>query len=331
MKAALVTGNRQVSVVEVEAPKLTKDTQIKIRVVKGAICNTTDNKIYATDTPEKDWPYMKFPFIIGHECTGYVIEKGAMVKDLEIGDKVVYWTVDGAAFADECILDTASAVVGKIRADVDDNLCAIMEMVIGSTRLLFDTDGSPLIKKGDRVVLFGLGPAGLIFTKTAQLMGAERVVAYGRREIRLKAAADLGAFAAIDSTQPDAIERTLEALGGPADVVIDATGGDVIKEIIAVSRTGTTCMTYGIPPFNWADRLHELTDRGILHYTDDRGSALASLKACIKWAEDGVLDLLPIISHVLPIEEVGKGLDMCREERDTTLKVVIDINPDYKP
>ena len=333
MKAAVVTGNRQVSIQEVPAPQITKDTQIKIKVVKGAICNTTDNKVYATDTPEKDWPYQKFPFIIGHECTGYVIEKGAAVEDLEIGDKVVYWTVDGTAFADELILDTALpyCVVGKIRADVDDNLCAFMEMVIGSTRLLFDTDGSPLIHKGDRVALLGLGPAGLIFTKTAQLMGAERVVCYGRRQIRLDAAKALGAFAVVDSTQPNAIEKMLEALGGPADVIIDATGGDVVRQIIQLSREGSVCMTYGIPPFNWKDRLHELTDVGIRHYTDDRGSAMASLKHCIRWAEEGALNLQPIISHVIPLEQVGKGLDMCRDERDTTLKVVVDINPDYKP
>lgn len=331
MKAALVTGNSQVSIAEVPAPIITRDTEIKVKVIKGAVCNTTDNKVFATDTPEKDWPYLPFPFIIGHECTGYIIEKGDAVRDLQMGDKIVYWTVDGLAFADELVIDTASAVVGKIRADVDDNLCAIMEMVIGSARLLFQPDGTPLIREGDRVALLGLGPAGLIYAKTAQLMGAERVVAYGRRQIRLNAAKQLSVFEAIDSEIPDAMAKMLEALGGPADVIIDATGGDVIREIIALSRPGTVCMTYGIPPFQWKDRLHELTDVGILHYSDDRGSAMHSLQHCIEWAEAGVLDLRPIISHVLPMEQVGRGLDMCRNERDTTLKIVIDINPDYKP
>ena len=38
---------------------------MKIHVTTGAICNTTDNKIYATDTPEKDWPNDRFPFYSG--------------------------------------------------------------------------------------------------------------------------------------------------------------------------------------------------------------------------------------------------------------------------
>lgn len=331
MKAALVTGNRQVSIVEMPSPQIQKDTQIKIRVVKGAVCNTTDNKVYATDTPEKDWPYLPFPFIIGHECTGYVLEKGAAVTGMEIGDKVVYWTVDGLAFADDLVIDTAQAVVGKICAGVDDNLCAIMEMVIGSTRLLFGEEGQPLIKPGDRVAVLGLGPAGLIYVKTAQLMGAGSVVAYGRRNIRLNAARRLGATAVVDASKPNAIDETLGALGGPADVIIDATGGDVVKEIIALSRPGALCMTYGIPPFNWQDRLKELTDAGLLHFKDNRVSAQCALEHCIRWAESGKLDLTPIISHVLPLSEVGRALDMCREERDHTLKVVIDINPNYKP
>lgn len=331
MKAALVTGNRRVSIVELPSPEIKRDTEIIIRVIKGAICNTTDNKVYATDTPEKDWPNLSFPFIIGHECTGYLIEKGAEVKDLEIGDKIVYWTVEGLAFSDNLVIDTAKSVVGKIRADVDDDLCAIMEMVIGSTRLLFNTESQPLIKTGDSVAVLGLGPAGLIYIKTAQLMGASRVVAYGRREFRLNAAKRLGASAVISASGSDAISETLRALGGPADMIIDATGGDVVRDIIALSRPGTICVTYGIPPFNWKDRLKDLTDAGIEHFVDDRVSALCALEHCVRWAESGVLDLKPIISHVLPLVEVSRALDMCREERNTTLKVILDINPDYKP
>ena len=89
MKAAAVEGKCKIKIKEVPEPVIEKDTQIKIHVSRGAICNTTDNKVYATDTPEKYWPNVPFPFIIGHECTGRIVEKGAAVKDLQMNDRIV--------------------------------------------------------------------------------------------------------------------------------------------------------------------------------------------------------------------------------------------------
>ena len=176
MRAAVVTDKCKLQIMELGEPNITKSTQIKIKVTSGAICNTTDNKVFATSFPEQNWPNESFPFIIGHECSGYVVETGDNVKDLKIGDRVVYWTVNGRAFADYCILDTEMAV-GKISTGVSNDLCALMEMVTGSARLLYLPDKTALINSGDKIVVFGLGPAGLIYTKLAKLMGAESICA----------------------------------------------------------------------------------------------------------------------------------------------------------
>ncbi|MDR1419616.1 MAG: hypothetical protein LBI86_04525, partial [Treponema sp.] len=61
MKAAVVKGKCDVVILDVGEPVIQKPSEIKIHVTTGAICNTTDNKVYATDTPENDWPNDKFP------------------------------------------------------------------------------------------------------------------------------------------------------------------------------------------------------------------------------------------------------------------------------
>ena len=56
-----------------------------------------------------DWPQfakiVKHPLILGHEIAGRVTEKGANVRDLEIGDRVgvpwVYWTCGECEFCKE--------------------------------------------------------------------------------------------------------------------------------------------------------------------------------------------------------------------------------------
>lgn len=327
MKAAVVCGRCNVKILEVEEPQIQKNTEIKIRVTKGAICNTTDNKIYDTDNPEKEWPNKPFPFILGHECTGRVVELGSAVKNLEIGDRIVYWTVCGGAFADYVVLDTEEFAVGKIDESVPDDVAAMMEMVIGAGRQLFAEDGTPYIKSGDKVVVYGLGPAGLIYHRLAIMMGAKKVCGVGRREFRLHKSLEIGASFAVSSEKEGYREEIIEHLGGRPDVIIDATGSDVVKEMIALGDRHTRIVAYGIAPFSWEERIPEIIAAGMpepaFHGTK---SARVSLEHCVKWVESGKFGLEPIISHHISLSEVARGLDMCRLERDTTLKVIVTVN-----
>jgi alcohol dehydrogenase len=327
MKAAVVKGKCDVVILDVGEPVIQKPSEIKIRVTSGAICNTTDNKVYASDTPEKDWPNDKFPFIIGHEVTGRIVETGSGVRNLKIGDRIVYWTVNGRAFADYLILDTAMSAVASINDDVSEDIAAFMEMVIGSARLLFTENGNPLIHPGDGVIVIGLGPAGLIYHRLAKMMGAEKLVGAGRRALRLETSKKLGADRSVDTGSADWHKQALETLGKKPNVIIDATGGDIIKDIIALGDGNTRIIAYGVAPFNWKDRENELKNAGI-RPPEGYGlpSARHAIRKCIEWLESGKFGLEPVISHRIDLAEVGHGLDLCRLERDTTLKVLVHIN-----
>lgn len=328
MKAAVVEGNCKIRIRQVEEPKIEKGTQVKVHVSKGAICNTTDNKIYATDTPEKHWPNKPFPFILGHECTGRAVEVGEDVKDIQVGDRVVYWSVDGGAFADYVILDTEQAAVGKVSENFPEDIAAMFEMVIGAGRLLFHEDGEALIQKGDKVAIFGLGPAGLIYHRLARMLGADKVCGIGRRKMRLEVSLKVGADLAVSSQEENFADKVWEGLGGKPDVIIDATGGDVVKEMILLAKPTTRIIAYGVPPFDWSEKKVELENAGI-KAPEFQGveCARVSLRRCVDWAEKEDTGLDAIISHRIPLEEIAKGLDMCRLERDTTLKVIVTVNP----
>jgi L-iditol 2-dehydrogenase len=327
VKAAVVKGKCDVIILDVGEPVIQKPSEIKIHVTTGAICNTTDNKVYASDTPEKDWPNDKFPFIIGHECTGRIVEKGEDVKNLNVGDRVVYWTVNGRAFADYLILDTEQSAIEAINDDAPEDIAAIMEMVIGSARLLFQENGTPLINPGDSVAVIGLGPAGLIYHRIAKMMGAEKLAGAGRRALRLETSKKMGADFVFDTGAAGWHDDLISKFGKRPDVIIDATGGDIVSDIIALGAANTKIIAYGVAPFNWKDREGELLKAGInppIGY--ELPSARKAAIKCVEWLHSGKIGLEPVISHRLSLEEVGRGLDMCRLERDTTLKVLIHIN-----
>ena len=327
MKAAVVRGNCDVAILEVEEPVISAPSEIKIKVISGAVCNTTDNKVYATDHPEKSWPFYHFPFIIGHECTGRIVELGSAVKDFKLGDRVVYWTTPGKAFADYLVLNTEKSAVQAIGESVSNDVAAMMEMVIGAGRLLFSENGLPSITKDSLVAIFGLGPAGLIYHRLAKMMGAAKICGIGRREFRLGKSLEMGAGLALSSSDAGYVQKAISYLGAKPTVIIDATNGDVVKDMLALGTKGTEIVRYGVPPFDWKEREHALVEAGFV-LPPPRGlpCARVSARECVKWAESGKLGVEGIISHKLPFNEVGHGLDLCRLERDSTLKVIISIN-----
>ncbi|WHH58195.1 alcohol dehydrogenase catalytic domain-containing protein [Petroclostridium sp. X23] len=73
---------------EVNAPSLPNDHWVKIRTLYGGICGSDLNMILLHDSPSTS-PFVSFPFVIGHENLGIIVEKGKDVQGFDIGDKVV--------------------------------------------------------------------------------------------------------------------------------------------------------------------------------------------------------------------------------------------------
>jgi threonine dehydrogenase-like Zn-dependent dehydrogenase len=87
MKAIAVTPNdRQVALVDHEAPKISAPTHVKLRMLEAGVCGT-DREICAFEygTP----PARSERLVIGHESLGEVVEVGSAVSRVKIGDLVV--------------------------------------------------------------------------------------------------------------------------------------------------------------------------------------------------------------------------------------------------
>jgi threonine dehydrogenase-like Zn-dependent dehydrogenase len=87
MKAvAVFPRTKEVKVIEHQSPQLTHPDEVKLRILDVGICGT-DREIcafeYGTPPPGSDY------LIIGHESLGEVIEVGAAVSKVKVGDLVV--------------------------------------------------------------------------------------------------------------------------------------------------------------------------------------------------------------------------------------------------
>jgi len=73
---------------DIPEPKLPSEDYVKIKTTYAGICGSDLNLIFLHDSPSTS-PFASFPFVIGHENLGVIVERGKNVTEFEIGDRVI--------------------------------------------------------------------------------------------------------------------------------------------------------------------------------------------------------------------------------------------------
>lgn len=230
------------------------------RPIALAPCSSDVHSAYETEGP---WLIDR---ILGHEAVGEIVEVGASVQDFKVGDRVVIpcttptWKhpdIQDGTHQDAGGLFTAInfssyedgtfAEKIKIRS-ADMNLALLPEDVSPATACMA-TDmmttgfyGAELseVKFGDTVVVFGIGPVGLMAVVGAKLRGAGQLYAIGTRPNCVALAKEYGATDIISYKEGDVVEQIMEKTGGKGvDAAIVAGGGaEALNNAIAVVKNG---------------------------------------------------------------------------------------------
>ena len=172
------------------------------------------------------------------------------------------------------------------------------------------------VQPGDNVVVFGLGGIGLNVIQGAKLAGADRIVGvdvnpakedWGRR------------FGMTDFVNPRAVgnvvETLVDMLDGGADYSFDCTGNtDVMRQALECCHRGWgTSIVIGV-----AEAGKEISTRPFQLVTGRnwRGTAFGGAKGrtdvpkIVDWYMNGKIEIDPMITHVLPLEEINKAFDL---------------------
>ncbi|ANS69510.1 oxidoreductase, zinc-binding dehydrogenase family protein [Streptomyces lincolnensis] len=245
MKSVLTGAENKIDVVEVERPTPgPQDALVRIRAC--GICGTDTFFLHLGGMPTgADGSTRAIP--LGHEPAGEVVEVGARVTGLAVGDRVVV-NPQGAPSGiigcggdlggmDEYLL-IQDAEIGRNVAvfpdDVPFDVAALNEPMAVARHCVNRSEAKP----SDKVVVFGAGPIGLGAAIWLKLRGVEHVVVADVIPERLETALSVGADAVINSATEDVTERLTElhgqaanALGQPragTDIYIDAAGAPAV-------------------------------------------------------------------------------------------------------
>jgi 2-desacetyl-2-hydroxyethyl bacteriochlorophyllide A dehydrogenase len=324
VKAAIFHGPREIRREDIAPPSLTPDAVI-VRVEAAAICNATDNRIYRGTTPETVWPFMKPPYVLGHEACGTIVAKGASVDGhWRIGDRITGWGMTHGAFAQYArLVPSEMGALLRLDSRIDSATGAMMELAAGATRMLLDEQGRWRIKQGNRVVVFGLGPSGLLYLQAARCLGAAEIVAVGKHNFRMDFARGMG-FAHVDVYEDGACVERIQAKHGPADVVIDTTGADIVPQLTDLFKIAGYFVLFGVPSYDVDERMGPLNAKGV-RLAQDAGKCQKAIEAVQEWLLNGSMDIKALITMSVDLEHVGDGLDACVRPKRDVVKVLVEI------
>ncbi len=209
-------GPPEMLVVEaVDLPPVQSD-EVRVRV-RAAGVNFPDvlivQKLYQRQPP--------LPFTPGAEIAGEVLEVGAGVEHLEVGDTVVAYCGVGG-FAEEVVVSAAAA--HRMPPGLSFETAAAFLLTYGTAWHAL-RDRAALREHDTVLVLGGAGGVGLAAIEIAKAVGA-RVIAAASSAEKLAVCRDHGADLLIDYEREDLREALRAHTDGQGpDVVFDPVGG----------------------------------------------------------------------------------------------------------
>lgn len=249
-----------------------------------------------------------------------------------------------------------------LRVPLADVNCQVMPAELHDHQLVFLSDILPTgwmaakscdIRSDDTVAVWGCGPVGLFTIRSAQVLGAHRVIAIddGRKvPERLARAKELGAIP-VDMHREDVFDRLHDLTAGIGpDICIDAVGMEahgsnilesaydrvktslllesdrpaVVRQAIECCRKGGTVSIPGVYG-GMADKipLGALMNKGLTIKTGQT-HVHAYVPELLDRIVSGAIDPGFVVTHRLPLSQAALGYDLFRHRRDGCIKVVLD-------
>ncbi len=310
---------------DVPIPEIGRD-EVLIRIHKTGICGT-DIHIWNWD----EWAArtVPVPLITGHEFAGEIVELGADVEELSIGQRVSgeghligktsrqsragkfhldpetrgIGVNEPGAFAEYLALPAFNAV--PLPDAIDDEIGAILDPLGNAvhTALSFDL-------VGEDVLITGAGPIGIMAAAVARHVGARHVVITDVNPYRLKLAADVTDLHPVNVAEED-LSQVLSDLGMKEgfDVGLEMSGNQAaLDQMVECLVMGGRIALLGIPPgkspVDWSRIVFKaITIKGVYGR-----EIFETWYKMIAMLENG-LDVRKVITHRFPVDAYRDGFD----------------------
>ncbi|MEM2740211.1 MAG: NAD(P)-dependent alcohol dehydrogenase [Candidatus Bathyarchaeia archaeon] len=340
MRAAVLYAPYDLRIEEMPKPEI-RYGEVLVRIRAVGICGS-DVHFYTTG--KCSGFVVKEPLILGHECSGEIVEVGGGIDNVRVGDKVVvepgfpcgrcyYCKIGRYNLCPDVVFYGAPPVHGAFR-EYSPAKASFVYRIVGDMSFEEAALIEPLavgmqavkrsgMESGSTVAVFGCGPVGLLTLQAALASGASSIVAIDPVEYRVKLAEKLGATYTVNPVETDVIEYVDRLTNGMGvDVVFEVSGNPkAFNDALRVVRRGGVLVQVGMfeenitfDPALLIDK--EVDIRGVFRYANVYEQA-------IRLASSGRIKLKPLITHVFQLDRIREAFDTIVERRGNPVKVIV--------
>ena len=338
-----LTGIRKIEQLERPIPTLKNQADVLIRIKTVGVCGSD---IHYFTEGRIGTQVVKFPFTIGHECSGVVEKTGSLVNHVKPGDLVAVDPSIHCGTCDQCLAGRPHTCrhnlflgcPGQLEGCLSEYIvmpeytCFVMDQTFNPTMaaliepLTIGTYSVELAKtefQDKTIGIFGAGPIGWSVLNVLKTRNAYRIFCFEPLDYRRTKATESGADFTYDPFEKDALETISAVEPLLLDIVFDCSGEQkAINDAIRILKPGGKLVLTGIPPHGLYTFDMDMMRRKEITVINVRRQ-----NHCIEKSIGLVKDGLPIekmVSHRFQPQQTQQAFDLVSSYQDGVMKAMID-------
>jgi 2-desacetyl-2-hydroxyethyl bacteriochlorophyllide A dehydrogenase len=284
--------------------------------------------------------WVHFPVIPGHEWAGTVVDVGANVDSVRVGDRVVcegligchrcaacrrgetHWCerIEALGFTRPGGYAELVAVPARVVHPLPDHVSFDAGVLIEPTSVVLHGLEKARPQPGETVGVIGIGTLGSLAIALLRLHSPARLVAYGVRDAELELALQLGADEVVVAGAGQARDAA------ELDLVVDTAGSPAAVALATeICRPGGRAVLLGLAGDGRSLTLpsdlltgKDMTLIGSLGYPASVWSRVVGL------VSNRVLELDPIVTHRFPAAEFQEAMQLMDNRDGIVAKIVLE-------
>lgn len=345
MQTVLLTGIKKMELQSTVEPLILHEDEIKIKMKAIGVCGS-DVHYYAEG--KIGTQVVEYPFPVGHECSGIVVETGQNVKKVSVGDLVVIDPSVHCGKCDQCLSDRPHTcrsnkflgcpgqldgclsefivmpefccfpVTGKLNP-VQAALIEPFSIGIYSVKL------AGIDKEGISVAIFGAGPIGLSVLFKLLADGVTNIGIIEPLEYRLERAIEIGGRFGINPESHEVVTELLRYVPDLVDMVFEASGEqEAVNNAVKCLKPGGRLILIGIPPSGQYVFDMDLMRRREISVINVRRQNHC-VEEAIELAVSGKADIEKMVTHHFSLGQTPEAFEVVESYSDKVIKAIIDL------
>lgn len=339
--ALVLERQHELSLRQIELPMDVGPSDVKIKIHTVGVCGS-DVHYY---THGRIGPFVvNDPMVLGHEAAGVVVEVGAEVSGLNVGDRVCMepgipdanskasrlgmYNVDPAVrfWATPPVHGCLTPHVvhpADYTFRLPDNVSFAEGAMVEPFAVGMQAATKARITPGDVAVVLGAGPIGIMVALAALGGGCSSVIVADLVDEKLAIAAQYPGVSTVNIAAASLVDTVASATTGwGADVVFECSGAaQAFESLMILPRPGGCVVMVGLPvepvPFDVSlASVRELRFETVFRYAHQYERAIALFAS-------GKVDLKPLISETFAFKDSIAAFDRAVEARPTDVKLQI--------